>query len=68
MSDLKNIRFDTVKIPKVRKTDDGFLEGEVIAGRAGVFAYESASGSIIYELRHQLKNFKNASGYRRSSE
>jgi hypothetical protein len=52
MSDLKNIRFDTVKIPKVRKTDDGFLEGEVIAGRAGVFAYESASSSIIYELRH----------------
>lgn len=52
MNNQKNFRFDTFNLPKVRKTVDGFLEGKVVAGKAGVFPYESACGNIIYELRH----------------
>jgi len=45
-------RFDTISIPKVSKTQDGYLRGEVIASRAGVFKYLNSDGSVRKELRH----------------
>ena len=52
-------RFDTFKLPKVKKNDKtGFLQGEVCATRAGVFPYVEWDGSIRYELRHPDDVFK----------
>jgi hypothetical protein len=58
MNDLKNIRFDTFKTPKVKKTKDGYLQGEVVASRVGVFEYLNLDGSVRRELRHLDDIFK----------
>ena len=58
MSDEKIFRFDTFRIPKVKKTKDGYLQGEVVASRAGVFEYLNMDGSIRRELRHPEDVFK----------
>ena len=52
-------RFDTFKLPKVKKNDrTGFLQGEVCATKADVFPYMNWDGSIRYELRHPDDVFK----------
>lgn len=51
-------RFDVFKIPKVAKTKEGYLRGEVIASRAGVFEYLNFDGSVRRELRHPDEVFK----------
>lgn len=51
MSD-KVIRLDAVSIPKVNKTAEGYLRGEAVVTRAGIFPYLNLDGSIRYELRH----------------
>ena len=51
-------RFDTFKLPKVAKTKEGYLRGEVVASRAGVFEYRNVDGSIRRELRHPDEVFK----------
>lgn len=50
-------RFDSIKMPRVRKTKGGFIRGESIATRAGVFIYRNANGSIQKELRHPNEVF-----------
>lgn len=49
---LKVYRVDTFALPKVTKTPEGYLEGEVIASRTGVFTYYNTDGSTRKELRH----------------
>ena len=46
------IRFDSIKIPKMERTAEGYLRGEAIVSRAGVFKYRNADGSVRGELRH----------------
>lgn len=58
MSDNKSLRFDTFKLPKVIKTKEGYLRGDVVASRAGVFEYMNNDGSIRRELRHPDEVFK----------
>lgn len=49
---LKVYRVDTFALPKVTKTAEGYLEGEVIASRTGIFTYYNTDGSTRKELRH----------------
>lgn len=56
MSD--DIRFDSVKLPKMTKTKEGYLRGEAVVSRAGVFKYRNIDGSIRGELRHPDNIFK----------
>lgn len=56
-----SIHFDSIKMPKVVKTADGYLRGEVVVSRAGVFKYKNADGSIRGELRHPDDIFKQES-------
>lgn len=49
---IRIYRIDTFPVPKVQKTDQGFLEGEVVASRTGVFNYYDADGKCRKELRH----------------
>ena len=56
MSD--NIRFDSIKLPKMIKTKEGYLRGEAVVSRAGVFKYRNVDGSVRGELRHPDNIFK----------
>ena len=47
-----SIRFDSISIPKMTKTKEGYLRGEAVVSRSGVFKYRNADGSIRGELRH----------------
>lgn len=49
---IRIYRIDTFPVPKVQKTDQGFLEGEVVASRTGIFNYYDADGKCRKELRH----------------
>lgn len=49
---MSELRFDKVFIPKVENTPEGFLQGEAIVTRLGVFKYFNADGSERLELRH----------------
>lgn len=49
---LKVYRVDTFSLPKVTKTFEGYLEGEVVASRTGVFTYYNTDGTTRKELRH----------------
>jgi hypothetical protein len=42
MSD--GIRFDSVRLPKMTKTKEGYLRGEAVVSRTGVFKYRNADG------------------------
>ena len=53
-----SIRFDSIKMPKVTKTKDGFLRGEVVVSRTGVFNYRNNDGTVRGELRHPNEIFK----------
>ncbi len=45
-------RYDTFRIPKVQKTKEGYLRGDAVGSRAGVFVYYNLDGSVRRELRH----------------
>lgn len=53
-----SIRFDSIKMPKVVKTPEGYLRGEVVVSRAGVFKYRNNDGTVRGELRHPDEIFK----------
>lgn len=46
------VRVDRSTFPKVSKTPEGYLRGEAISTRLGVFLYVNPDGSIRRELRH----------------
>jgi hypothetical protein len=46
------IRVDKAPMPRVTRTDEGYLRGEAIVTRTGVFTYMNADGSKRRELRH----------------
>ena len=48
----KTIRFDAGNIIKITETKEGFLKGDAILTRTGVFTYVNADGSLRKELRH----------------
>ena len=54
----KNIRFDSIKLPRVTKTKEGYLRGDAVVTRTGVFEYRNADGTIRKELRHPDDVFK----------
>ncbi len=45
-------RFDTAPLPRVRRTAEGYLRGEAVVTRTGVFRYINADGTERRELRH----------------
>lgn len=49
---MSEIRLDKVYIPKVKKTNEGYLKGEAVVTRTGVFEYKNLDGSSRFELRH----------------
>lgn len=53
-----SIRFDSIKMPKVVRTPEGYLRGEVVVSRAGVFKYRNNDGTVRGELRHPDEIFK----------
>lgn len=54
------LRLDAVAMPKMVRTDEGYLTGEAVVTRAGVFRYRNADGSERYELRHPDDVFEQA--------
>lgn len=53
-----SVRFDSIKMPKVVRTPEGYLRGEVVVSRAGVFKYRNNDGTVRGELRHPDEIFK----------
>lgn len=53
-----NIRFDSIKMPKMVTTKEGYLRGKAVVSRSGVFKYKNSDGSIRGELRHPDDVFK----------
>lgn len=49
---MEQIRCDRSRLPSVARTDEGYLRGEAIVTRIGVFPYVNADGTIRRELRH----------------
>lgn len=49
---MSDLRFDKVLIPKVIRTDEGYIKGEAIVTRVGVFKYKNHDGTERLELRH----------------
>lgn len=52
------IRIDSIKMPKMQRTEEGYLRGQAVVSRAGVFKYRNIDGSIRGELRHPEDIFK----------
>ena len=48
----KNYRLDSIALPKVSFTEEGYIKGEAIVTRTGVFKYINKDGTERYELRH----------------
>lgn len=46
------IRLDKARMPKIERTDEGYLRGRAIVSRIGVFKYQNADGTSRHELRH----------------
>jgi hypothetical protein len=42
-----------IRLPKVKKNIDGFLVGEAIVTKTGVFPYLNRNGEVLYQLRHE---------------
>jgi len=55
------IRFDSIPIPKMTRTKEGYLRGQAVVSRAGVFSYMNMDGTIRGELRHPEEVFKTSS-------
>lgn len=49
---MPEYRVDRARLPRVAKTDEGYLRGDAIVTRLGVFSYVNADGTIRKELRH----------------
>lgn len=49
---METYHVDLSAMPKVTKTEDGYLRGEAIVTRTGVFTYVNADGTLRKELRH----------------
>jgi hypothetical protein len=49
---LSDIRVDKIVIPKLTVTKEGYLRGDAIVTRTGVFKYMNADGTTRLELRH----------------
>lgn len=49
---MKTFHIDRSAMPKVTRTPEGYLRGEAVVTRAGVFEYRNADGSSRFELRH----------------
>jgi hypothetical protein len=57
-------RFDTVTLsqrPGMTRTDEGYLKGDAIVTRTGIFLYKNPDGTIRKELRHPTDVFSRAS-------
>ena len=52
------VRCDKVKLAQAKITDDGFIKGDAVITRTGVFEYKKPDGSILKELRHPAEVFK----------
>lgn len=48
----KDYRLDSIDLPKVSFTEEGYIKGEAIVTRTGVFKYINRDGTERYELRH----------------
>jgi len=55
------IRFDSITIPKMTRTKEGYLRGKAVVSCAGVFSYMNMDGTIRGELRHPEEVFKKSS-------
>jgi len=52
-SELKKVlRFDISEVGKLSKTAEGYLRGDAVITRTGVFSYRLPSGTVRRELRH----------------
>jgi hypothetical protein len=49
---MTEIRIDNILMPKVSVTKEGYLRGDAIVTRSGVFKYQNLDGSTRLELRH----------------
>lgn len=58
---LLRIRYDALKLGKMEKTPEGYLRGDAVVTRAGVFRYMRADGALKRELRHPLDVFDSRS-------
>jgi hypothetical protein len=58
---MTEIRIDRSDLPKCTRTDEGYVRGEAIVTRTGVFRYLNADGSARLELRHPDNVFSAAS-------
>jgi hypothetical protein len=55
------IRFDSIPLPKMTRTKEGYLRGQAVVSRAGVFQYMNMDGTIRGELRHPDEIFQKSS-------
>jgi len=51
------IRFDSIPLPKMERTKEGYLRGQAVVSRSGVFSYMNMDGTIRGELRHPEEVF-----------
>lgn len=49
---MSEVRVDRSALPRVTRTPEGYLRGEAVATRIGVFQYMNADGTTRSELRH----------------
>ena len=56
-----SIRYDRVKIGSLSETPEGFLKGEAVVTRTGIFHYRDGAGGTRRELRHPDEVFKSDS-------
>lgn len=49
---MRVTRLDRIPIPRIDSTKEGYLRGEAVVTRTGVFKYTGPDGSIHGELRH----------------
>ena len=55
---MKQLRFDKSQVGKIVKTDEGYLRGEAVVTRCGVFKYLNQDGTIRREARLPEYAFK----------
>ena len=58
---MKQLRFDKSQVGKIVKTDEGYLRGEAVVTRCGVFKYLNQDGTIRREARLPEYAFKKES-------
>ncbi len=55
-------RFDQISLrPNIERTPEGYLKGDAIVTRTGIFLYKNPDGTIRKELRHPRDVFSSAS-------